>query len=148
MKKILAFLALASVAQFAVATNYDDTAAAVVTGTVVSNPSPTNGAAAANTCSVLSAAEPAVTVNLSTQVVAAMVCNTGTNAVGAVTAHPGGRPVACGGNRCVYVAATSGGPVTAVTSPVATSGTPTADGIKGCAETWGEFTGGTVPSAC
>lgn len=154
MKKILAFLALASVGQLAFAqtpvdTDYTAAAALVVTGQIVSSPTAT--APAGSTCEVLSAEEPPVTINLSRQVVAAMRCNTTTNAVGGATQHPGGRPAACAGaggqERCAYLATTAGGPVTAVANGTAV---PATDGstLTGCADIVAAITGGGVPTAC
>lgn len=138
MKKILAFLAMASLASLAHAADLA-TATAVASGETV-----INTGTATHTCAQLSTTEPAVTINLSRDVLAALHCNATTNAIGAATGHPGGRTNACnsGAARCVYAATTAGGPVTALPGP-ATVIAPTT-----CASTISDFTGGTAPTVC
>lgn len=145
MKKILAFLALASLTQVTFAVDYD-TVGVLTSGNVISA---TGTAGAAHTCSILSTAEPPVTINLSRDVAAAMMCDTTSNAAGAATQHPGGRPTACNGGRCGYVATTAGGPVTPIE---AGTNVPTAAApggvITGCATYIAGHTSGTVSATC
>lgn len=145
MKKILAFLALASLAQLALATDFGAAAAQVSSGDVI------NSTGGTNQCAVLSTAEPAVTINLSRDVLAAIHCNATANAAGAATQHPAGRPAACNSSaeRCGYMATTAGGPVSAFNAGT-TVPTAAAIGTKitGCATYIAAHTSGSVAAAC
>lgn len=145
MKKILAFLALASLAQVALAVDYS-AVNEVASGAVISNPAVTG---AANTCPILSAAEPPVTINLSRDVLAALLCNATANAAGAATQHPAGRPAACNSARCGYMATTSGGPVNAFNAGATVPATGSLGSvITGCATYIAGHTSGSVSAAC